>query len=89
MRIFTKKRAKPYNEIGKRLGKSERSADVVEWKQRLSNLLCVKSIVTIMMTTVLALLLLGDYEPPDKLLTLYSTAYGAVMTYYFTRQEEK
>lgn len=59
------------------------------WKQRLSNLLCVKSIVTIMMTTVLALLLLGDYEPPDKLLTLYSTAYGAVMTYYFTRQEEK
>lgn len=89
MRIFTKKRAKPYNEIGKRLGKSERSADAVEWKQRLSNLLCVKSIVTIMMTTVLALLLLGDYEPPDKLLTLYSTAYGAVMTYYFTRQEEK
>ncbi len=61
----------------------------MEWKQRLSNLLCVKSIVTIMMTTVLALLLLGDYEPPDKLLTLYSTAYGAVMTYYFTRQEEK
>ena len=59
----------------------------MEWKQRLSNLLC--SIVTIMMTTVLALLLLGDYEPPDKLLTLYSTAYGAVMTYYFTRQEGK
>ena len=89
MRIFTKKRSKPYNEIGKRFGKSERSADAVEWKQRLSNLLCVKSIVTIMMTTVLALLLLGDYEPPDKLLTLYSTADGAVMTYYFTRQEEK
>ena len=61
----------------------------MEWKQRLSNLFTVKSIVTIMMTTVLALLLLGDYEPPDKLLTLYSTAYGAVMTYYFTRQEEK
>ena len=61
----------------------------MDWKQRLSNLLCVKSIVTIMMTTVLALLLLGDYEPPDKLLTLYSTAYGAVMTYYFTRQEGK
>lgn len=60
----------------------------MDLKKRLSNLLCVKSIVTIALTVILLVLLLGHYEPPDELLTLYCTSYGAVLTYYFTRSDD-
>ena len=84
MRIFTKKRAKPYNEIGKRLGKTERSADAVEWKQRLSNLLCVKSIVTITLTITFCVL-----ECCGSLSQDYMTIYTAVIGFYFGTQSKK
>ena len=58
-------------------------------KQRLSNLLCVKSIVTIVMTALLAAMLLGGVDPSKELLSLYCTTYGSVMTYYFTRKDDK
>lgn len=54
--------------------------------ERLSKLFEVKSIVTLTMTIVLACLLLGNYEPPKEILALFSTAYGAVITYFFTRK---
>lgn len=56
-------------------------------KERLLNLLCVKSIVTILMTVLLAVMLLTKIDPPKELLSLYCTTYGSVMTYYFTRKE--
>lgn len=56
--------------------------------RRLANLLSIKSVVTVIMTVVLAVMLLGNYQPPQELLTLYCTSYGAVLTYYFTRKDK-
>ena len=58
-------------------------------KKKLANLLSVKSIVTISMTAILVVMLVGHYEPPDELLSLYCTTYGSVMTYYFTRKDDE
>lgn len=58
-------------------------------KERLLNLATVKSIVTIFMTLMMGVMLLADVNPPKELLSLYCTTYGSVMTYYFTRKEEK
>lgn len=58
-------------------------------KQTITNLFKIKSVVTIVMTIIMACLLLGDYNPPQELLTLYCTSYGAVLTYYFTRKDDE
>lgn len=55
-------------------------------KNKLLKLLEVKSIVTLLMTVGLLLLLTGVFNPPDSIFALYSTAYGAVITYFFTRK---
>ncbi len=54
---------------------------------KLLKLLEVKSIVTILMTICMVLLLTGWFNPPDYIFALYSTTYGAVITYFFTRKE--
>ena len=59
----------------------------MNWKQRLANLLCLKSLVTLLMTVLLAVMLLANIDPPKELLSLYCTTYGSVMTYYFTRKD--
>lgn len=56
-------------------------------KERLLNLISVKSIVTILMTILMAMMLCCEIDPPKELLSLYCTSYGSVMTYYFTRKE--
>lgn len=56
-------------------------------KERMLNLLSVKSLVTIMMTALMGVMLLCDVDPPKELLSLYCTTYGSVMTYYFTRKD--
>lgn len=61
----------------------------MNWKQRLANLLSVKSLVTVIMTMLLAAMILAKIEPPKELLMLYSTTYGAIITYFFTKQEDK
>lgn len=58
------------------------------FKRRLANLLSIKSIVTITLTVILAVLLLGEIEPSKELLTLYCTSYGSVMTFFFTKRED-
>ena len=58
-------------------------------KNRLLKLLEVKSIVTILMTISMVLLLTGVFNPPDYIFALYSTSYGAVITYFFTRKNDK
>ena len=55
-------------------------------KNKLLKLLEVKSIVTLCLTIGLLLLLTGVFNPPDAIFALYSTTYGAVITYFFTRK---
>lgn len=55
-------------------------------KNKLLKLLEVKSIVTILMTLSMVLLLSGVFNPPDYIFALYSTTYGAVITYFFNRK---
>ena len=58
-------------------------------KNKLLKLLEVKSIVTIIMTLSMVLLLSGAFNPPDYIFALYSTTYGAVITYFFTKKSNK
>jgi hypothetical protein len=50
----------------------------------------VKSFVTIVMTVgLIVLLLVPTINPPKEILALYCTSYGAVITYFFTRKDDK
>ena len=52
-------------------------------------LINLKSIITLIMTVALVLLLFLPTEPPKEILALFCTSYGAVITYFFTRRENK
>lgn len=54
-------------------------------KKRLANLLCVKSIVTIVLTVVFAILTLTGHVTGDQFLTVFTT----VIAFYFGTQAEK
>ncbi len=56
-------------------------------KEKFAKLIEVKSLVTLTMTAVMAALLLGKFEPSGEMLALFSTAYGAIITYFFTRKD--
>lgn len=58
-------------------------------KNKLLKLCEVKSIVTITMTLCMVLLLTGAFNPPEAVFALYSTAYGSVITYFFTKKEKR
>lgn len=50
----------------------------------------VKSFVTVIMTLgLIALLFVPNLEPPKEIIALYCTSYGSIMTYFFTRKDEK
>lgn len=55
-------------------------------KEKIAKLIDVKSIVTLTMTGIMAALLLGKFDPPNEMLALFSTAYGSIITYFFTRK---
>lgn len=55
--------------------------------ERVCKLLEVKSIVTIAMTAALVYLLATNKAIQPELLALYSSSYGAVITYFFTRKD--
>lgn len=57
-------------------------------KERMNKLLSVKSIVTLVMTGALVALLFTGVDPSKELLTLFCTAYGAIITYFFTRRDD-
>ena len=46
----------------------------------------VKSFVTVVMTIGMLALLFTPYEVNEKVLMLFSSTYGAVITYFFTRK---
>lgn len=54
---------------------------------RICKLLEVKSIVTLAMTGALVYLLAANKAIQPELLALYSSSYGAVITYFFTRKD--
>lgn len=54
---------------------------------RICKLLEVKSIVTIATTAALVYLLVSNRAIQPELLALYSSSYGAVITYFFTRKD--
>jgi len=56
-------------------------------KEKLAKLLEVKSIVTILMTVALVGILVSGVEIQREVLMLFSTSYGAVITYFFTRKD--
>jgi hypothetical protein len=56
-------------------------------KEKFAKLIDVKSIVTLTMTGIMAALLLGRFEPPKETLALFSTSYGAIITYFFTKKD--
>ena len=58
-----------------------------EFITRLCKLLEVKSIVTLALTGAMVALLFAGDGVPREMLTLFSTAYGAVITYFFTRKD--
>ena len=54
---------------------------------RLCRLLEVKSLVTLALTAAMVALLFAGDGVPREMVTLFSTAYGAVITYFFTRKD--
>lgn len=57
-------------------------------KQKLAKLIDVKSIVTLVMTFAMVLMLTGVFKPTTEIFGLFSTVYGAVITYFFTKKDK-
>lgn len=57
-------------------------------KERFAKLIDVKSIVTLLMTVAMILMLTGVFKPTTEVFGLFSTVYGAVITYFFTKKEK-
>ena len=58
---------------------------MVTWRQRLRDLLCVKSIVTILLTVVIVALTLAGRVSSQEFLTIFSV----VSAFYFGSQSER
>lgn len=52
-------------------------------------LIDVKSIVTLAMTGAMIALLFAPVNPNAEALSLFCTAYGAIITYFFTKRKEE
>ena len=48
----------------------------------------LKSFVTVIMTLAMVVLLFIPFEVNKEVLMLFSTSYGAVMTYFFNKKKE-
>lgn len=57
-------------------------------RERIRNLIDVKSMVTLSMTLAMILMLTGVFSPPEPVFALFSTSYGATITYFFTKKVE-
>lgn len=53
------------------------------------DLIDVKSIVTLAMTGAMIALLFAPVTPNAEALSLFCTAYGAIITYFFTKRKEE
>lgn len=57
-------------------------------KEKFAKLIDVKSIVTLLMTISMVLMLTGVFKPTTEVFGLFSTVYGAVITYFFTKKDK-
>ena len=55
-------------------------------KQKLSNLIDVKSIITILLVFMLCVVVVGRLDIEEKVFNLYSNITTMVMTYFFTKK---
>lgn len=58
-------------------------------KKKFSDLIDVKSIVTLLMTFAMIFTLTGIFKPSNEAFGLFATTYGAVITYFFTKKTDK
>jgi TctA family transporter len=58
-------------------------------KQKFAKLIDVKSIVTLLMTLAMIFTLTGVFKPSNEAFGLFATTYGAVITYFFTKKNDK
>lgn len=56
-------------------------------KEKIAKLLEVKSLVTLTLTVAMVGVMFGGNNVPQEALTLFSTAYGSIITYFFTRKD--
>lgn len=56
---------------------------------KIKNLIDVKSIVTLVLVLVLALLVVTCSEPNEKVFDLFKTVMTMVITYFFTKKSNK
>lgn len=57
-------------------------------KERIAKLIDLKSIVTLLMNIALVIMLFYRQEIDKDILMIFSTAYGSVMTFYFSRNKK-
>ena len=57
-------------------------------KERFAKLIDVKSIVTLLMTIAMILMLTGVFKPVTEVYGLFSSVYGAVIAYFFTKKKD-
>ena len=58
-------------------------------REKIAKLIDVKSIVTLSMTIAMILILTGVFKPSTEAFGLFSTVYGAVITYFFTKKDSE
>ena len=57
--------------------------------KQLLKLVDVKSLVTLAMTGAMIALLFAPVQPNPEAQSLFCKAYGAIITYFFTKRDEK
>ncbi len=57
--------------------------------EQLSKLIDLKSIITILMTLAMLIILVFNVDVNQAVFALFSTAYGSMITFYFTKKPNK
>ncbi len=58
-------------------------------KKKLAKLIDLKSIITLLLNVAMIVMLFWYKEIDREILMIFSTAYGSVMAYYFSRKEKE
>lgn len=58
-------------------------------KEKLAKLIDLKSIVTLLMNIAMVIMLFYPHEIDKEILMIFSTAYGSVMAFYFSRNKKE
>lgn len=56
--------------------------------ENFANLIKVKSLMTLAMTFGMIMLLSGRWIPSSEIVALYSASYGAIITYFFKKNDK-